>query len=46
MKHGTFGMILEATKFATETCQESWHVEVTDEDNAHHFVLYQGYCSL
>jgi hypothetical protein len=26
--------------------QESLHVEITNEDNAHHFLSYQGYCSL
>jgi len=24
----------------------SLHVEITNEDNAHHFLCYQGYCSL
>jgi len=26
--------------------QESSCVEITNEDNAHHFPWYQGYCSL
>jgi hypothetical protein len=26
--------------------QESLHVEITDEDNTHHFLRCQGYCSL
>jgi hypothetical protein len=26
------------------TIKESSHVEITDEDNAHHCVRYQGYC--
>jgi hypothetical protein len=39
------------TTFASETAgipttQESFHVIVTTEDNAHHFLQYQGYCSL
>jgi len=28
------------------TTQESSHVEITNEDNAHHFIRYQGFCSL
>jgi hypothetical protein len=24
----------------------SWRVEITNKDNAHHFLAYQGYCSL
>jgi len=39
------------TKFAVETAdipttQESSHVEITHEDNAHHFLWDQGYCTL
>jgi hypothetical protein len=26
--------------------KESSHVEMTNEENAHHFLPYQGYCSL
>jgi hypothetical protein len=26
--------------------KESLHVEITDEDSAHHILQYQGYCSL
>jgi hypothetical protein len=26
--------------------QDSSHFEITNEDNAHHFIRYQGYCSL
>jgi len=49
MKHDAFNMI--PTKSAMETAdipmtQESSHVEITNEDNAHHFLRYQGYCSL
>jgi hypothetical protein len=25
---------------------KSWHIEITNEDNCHHFFRYQGYCSL
>jgi hypothetical protein len=28
------------------TTQESLRVEIANEENAHHFVPYQGYCSL
>jgi hypothetical protein len=28
------------------TIQESLHVRITNEDTAHYFLLYQGYCSL
>jgi hypothetical protein len=39
----------QTTNFAIETAgipttQESSHVEVRDEDNAHHFLRYLGYC--
>jgi hypothetical protein len=39
------------TKFAVETAnvsmtQESLHVEIENEGNAHHFLQYQEYCSL
>jgi len=39
------------TKFAMETAdipttQEISHVKITNEDNAYHFLQYQGYCSL
>jgi len=39
------------TKFSMETVnipmtQDSLHVEITDENNAHHFLRYQGYWSL
>jgi len=39
------------TKFATESVnitmtQESSHVKITNKDNTHHFLQYQGYCSL
>jgi hypothetical protein len=38
-------------KFAGETAiiptiQEGSHVEITNEGNVHHFLQYQGYCSL
>jgi len=52
MKHGAFNVIPKANdKFATgksdiHTTQESSHVEITNEDNAHHFLGYQEYCSL
>jgi len=41
----------QTTKFATETVDSSTtygssHVEITNEDNAHHSAKYQGYCSL
>jgi hypothetical protein len=26
--------------------KDSMHVEITNEDNAHHFLRYQEYCSL
>jgi len=28
------------------TNQESFYVEITNEDRAHHLLRYQGYCSL
>jgi hypothetical protein len=41
----------QTAKFAMETAhihttRESSHVEITNEDTAHHFLRYQGYCSL
>jgi len=41
----------QVTNFAMEIAgismiQESLHVEITNEDNDHHFCRYQGYCSL
>jgi len=29
-----------------ERFKESWHVEITNKEISHHFVRYQGYCSL
>jgi hypothetical protein len=52
MKHSTFSMIPKSVdKFAVETADitttnGSSKVEITNEDNAHLFRLYQGYCSL
>jgi hypothetical protein len=53
MKHGAFSMISKAHRkeFAMETAdipmaQECSQVEMTNEENAHHFLRYQGYCSL
>jgi hypothetical protein len=41
----------QMTKFAVETADipmnfESLFVKITNEDNDHHFLQYQGYCSL
>jgi hypothetical protein len=41
----------QMTKFEMETAdvpmtQESSHVEITNENIAHHFLQYRGYCSL
>jgi hypothetical protein len=41
----------QTTQSAMETAdipmtQKSSHVEITNEDNAHHFLGYEGYCSL
>jgi hypothetical protein len=41
----------QITKFSMETddvstTQEMSHVEITNEENVHHFLLYQGYCTL
>jgi hypothetical protein len=41
----------QTTKFAMKTAyilttQEIWHVEITNEDSAHHVHRCQGYCSL
>jgi hypothetical protein len=53
-KHGALNMIPKANN---EVCignletadipmtQQSSHVEITNEDNAHHVLPYQGYCS-
>jgi hypothetical protein len=52
MKHGAFNMIRKqeakspmVTADITMT-RESSHVGITNEDNANHFLRYQGYCSL
>jgi hypothetical protein len=44
MEHGAFSMIPEACD--VPTTQENSHVEIANEDNAHHFLRYEGYCSL
>jgi hypothetical protein len=52
--HWIWNMVLsiwsqkQMTKFAMETAntQESLHAEITNEDNAQHFLWYQEYCSL
>jgi len=41
----------QTTKFARETAnvpttQESLHVKITNEDNANHFLQFQGYCTI
>jgi hypothetical protein len=52
IKLGAFNMIPKAEdKFVIEaadipTTHESSHIEITKEDNAHHFLRYHGYCSL
>jgi hypothetical protein len=30
----------------TTITQQSSHIEITYEDNVHHFLRYQGYCSV
>jgi hypothetical protein len=48
----SIGSQTQTTKFVKETAdipkiQETSNVEITNEDNAHHFFQYQGcYCSL
>jgi len=53
MKHSAFSIIskVNSMMFARKTddiptTQENSHVEITNEDNAHHFLRYKGYCSL
>jgi len=52
MKHGVFNMIPNANNKVCDgnswhpTAQESLHVEIINDDNAHHFLQYQGYYSL
>jgi hypothetical protein len=40
MKHGAFSVISKAADIPTT--QESSHIEITNEDNVHHFLRYQG----
>jgi hypothetical protein len=52
MKHGALNTTRKQAKnfplqtADTSTTQGSSHVEITKEDNAYHFLRYQGYCSL
>jgi hypothetical protein len=52
MKHGAFNMIPKLNnKVCLETVhiptiQENYHVEITNEDNVHHLLPFQGQCSI
>jgi len=44
MKHSAFNMIPKALETADiSTTEESSRVEITNEDNAHQILRYQGY---
>jgi hypothetical protein len=46
MKRGAFNMMSKANdKADTVTTEESAHIVITNEDDAHHFLRYTGYCS-
>jgi hypothetical protein len=44
LKYGAFNMILKANgKGDFPMTPENFHVEITNEENAHHFLRYKGY---
>jgi hypothetical protein len=39
-------IVFEWQKRSKEGCEKVQDAKITNQDNAHHFLQYQGYCSL